>query len=343
MTKTLSVLFALVGLFFSTLSLAQQPVTVEVVRAPASSHLVYEGYIEAVTETRIAAQVAGVIEQIKVAAGDHVHAGQILVQIDATHAKKQQAALTAQVEAGRAQLYALTQDLHRQQQLYQKNHISKAALERIEAQQRAAAAQLKAEQAQAQAAQVATDFFIIRAPYAGVVIDVPAMLGDMAMPGMPLLSLFEPSALRASVAVPVAVAPPSISDSQHAAAVVRVTQEQQALTVHSIQRLPTIDRATHTVRLWIALANPQQALFPGQHVKVQLPHAGSSDDQRLFIPQAAVVQRAELTAVYVLNEQQRVLLRQVQLGVVDHDLVEVRSGLSQGERVVLNHAVLRKD
>lgn len=343
-TKKISMLLALAGIVLSTLSVAQQPVSVEVVRAAAgSSHLVYDGYIEAVTETRIAAQVSGVIEQVKVSAGDRVQAGQILLQIDATHAKQQQAALTAHVEAARAELHALTQELQRQQQLYQKKYISKAALERIEAQQRAAAAQFKAQKAQAQAAQVATDFFIIRAPYAGVVIDVPAMQGDMAMPGMPLLSLFAPSALRVSVAVPASAAPHSITDSNQAAATVRVTQEQHMLTVQSIQRLPTIDRSTDTVRLWIAVANSENNLFPGQHVKVQLQQAAGGQDQRLFIPQAAVVQRAELTAVYVLNEQQQLLLRQVQLGVKDNDLVEVRSGLSQGERVVLNHAVLRKD
>lgn len=344
MAKKISLLLALVGIVLSSLSAAQQPVTVEVVRAAAGiSHLVYEGHIEAVTETRIAAQVSGVIEQVMVSAGDPVQAGQILIQIDATHAQQQQAALNAQVEAVRAELYALTQELQRQQQLYQKKYISKSALERIEAQQRTAAAQLKAQQAQAKAAQAATDFFIIRAPYAGVISDVPAMQGDMAMPGMLLLSLFKPDALRVSVAVPASAAPRSVTASNQAAAMVRVTQEQQALMVDSIQRLPTIDRATHTVRLWIALTNLGNDLFPGQSVKVQLQQADSGQDQRLFIPQAAVIQRAELTAVYVLSGQQQLLLRQVQLGAAEDDLVEVRSGLAQGERVVINHAELRKD
>lgn len=343
--KKISVLFALAGIVLSTFSVAQQPITVEVVRASAgAAHNLYEGHIEAVTETRIAAQVSGVIEQVKVSAGDSVQAGQILVQIDATHAQQQQAALIAQVEAVRAELHALTQELQRQQQLYQKKYISKSALERIEAQQRTAAAQLKAQQAQAKAAQAATDFFIIRAPYAGVVSDVPAMQGDMAMPGMLLLSLFKPDALRVSVAVPASAAPHSVTTSSQAAAMVRVTQEQHTLTVQSIQRLPTIDRATHSVRLWIALTHLEHDVFPGQSVKVQLQQVDSGQDQRLFIPQAAVIQRAELTAVYVLSgQQQQLLLRQVQLGVTDNDLVEVRSGLSQGERVVMNHAVLRKD
>ncbi len=163
------------------------------------------------------------------------------------------------------------------------------------------------------------------------------------MPGMPLLSLFNPQALRVSVAIPVAAAEQSDLFKKDTTAL-RVLHEQRALTVQRIQVLPTADRATHTVRLRIAVANEQGHLFPGQHVKVQLQRAAEAgQDQRLFIPKAAVVQRAELTAVYVLSEQHKPLLRQVRLGVTDNDRVEVRSGLAEGERVVVDlHAVSKE-
>lgn len=331
------------GALVSMCVIAQQPVTVEVTRGSSAASAVYEGYIEAVTQTSIAAQVSGVIEQIAVSAGEQVRAGQVLLQIDAAHAKQQQAAMTAQVDAVRAELHALTQELQRQKQLFARNYISKAALERVQAQQQAAAAQLKAQQAQAQAAQVTTDFFIIRAPYDAVVIDVPAMQGDMAMPGMPLLSLFDPKLLRASVAVPVAAAEQAQLSAKDTTAL-RVLHEQRALTVENIQVLPTADRATHTLRLRIGVANEKGDLFPGQHVKVMLPHAATAEqDQRLFIPKAAVLQRAELTAVYVLSEQGKPLLRQVRLGVADNERVEVRSGLAVGERVLLDRHAVSKE
>lgn len=334
---------ASVGVLISLCATAQEPATAQVIRGSSASSAVYEGYIEAVTETSIAAQVSGVIERIEVSAGDQVRAGQVLLQIDATHAKQQQAAMTAQVDAERAELHALNQELNRQKQLFAKNYISKAALERVQAQQQAAAAQLKAQQAQAQAAQVTTDFFIIRAPYDAVVIDVPAMQGDMAMPGMPLLSLFNPKLLRVSAAIPVAAAEQAQLYEKNTTAL-RVLHEQRPLAVENIQVLPTADRGTHTVRLRIGVANEKGDLFPGQHVKVMLQHAATAgQDQRLFIPKAAVIQRAELTAVYVLSEQGKPLLRQVRLGGADNDRVEVRSGLSVGERVVLDlHAVSKE-
>lgn len=343
MTIIRQVLFVVVGALLSTCAIAQDPKTAQVTGGSLASSAAYEGHIEAVTETSIAAQVSGVIQHIEVSAGDQVRAEQVLLQIDATHAKQQQAAVTAQVDALRAELHALNQELNRQQQLFARNYISQAALERVQAQQQAAAAQLKAQQAQAQAAQVTTDFFIIRAPYAGVVIDVPVMQGDMAMPGMPLLSLFNPKALRISVSVPVAAAEQARLTEKDTAAV-RVLHGQRALTVQSVQVLPTADRATHSMLLRIAVANEQGDLFPGQHVKVQLLQpAVAGQAQRLFIPKAAVIQRAELTAVYVLSEQGKPLLRQVRLGASDNDQVEVRSGLSLGERVLLDRHAVSKE
>ncbi|MCK9534661.1 MAG: efflux RND transporter periplasmic adaptor subunit [Pseudomonas sp.] len=343
MTIIRQVFFAFAAVLISTCAVAQEPVTAQVTRGSLARSAVYEGHIEAVTQTSIAAQVAGVIEQIAVRAGDQVRAGQVLMQIDASQAKQQQAAMTAQVDAERAELHALTQELQRQKQLFARNYISKAALERVEAQQRAAAAQLKAQQAQAQAAQVNSDFFVIRAPYDGLVIDVPAMQGEMAMPGMPLLSLFNPKALRVSVAIPLAAAE-QINLANKNTAALRILYQQRLLTVEQIQVLPTADRATHTVRLRIAVANPQGDLFPGQPVKVQLLQSTVvGQDQRLFIPKAAVIQRAELTAVYVLSGQHKALLRQVRLGVSDHEFVEVRSGLAEGEWVLLDHHAVSKE
>ncbi|KWT97029.1 efflux transporter, RND family, MFP subunit [Variovorax sp. WDL1] len=53
----------------------------------------------------------------------------------------------------------------------------------------------------------------------------------------------------------------------------------------------------------------------------------------LSVPLSAIVRRAELTGLYVLNPEGRPLLRQVRLGRVDGDKVEVLSGLMPGERV----------
>ncbi len=340
MNNKLAIILAFAGLVISGWASAQSSAAVQVKRASWSSSAEYEGQVEAVTDTRVAAQVAGSIKQVHVRAGDRVTAGQLLIEIDASQARQQQAAAQAQADAARAQLHALTQELARQKKLFEQNYISQGALERIEAEQRATAAQLKAHQAQVQAAQVQTDFFEIRAPYAGVVIDVPAMQGDMAMPGMPLLSLFEPAQLRVGVSVPVNALPAqSLSLEQ-----VKVKRGQEVLAVNNLQRLPTADASSQSVRLRLTLSNGNTGLVPGQSVKVQLQRPQVAQQSKLFIPAKAVVRRAELTAVYVKSAQEgKPLLRQVRLGAQAGDEIEVLSGLSEGEWVYLDLHVLSKE
>jgi multidrug resistance efflux pump len=87
-------------------------------------------------------------------------------------------------------------EFDRQKLLFEKNYTSQAALERAEAQFKATQAQVSAQLAQAGAARAQSGFFVVRAPYGGVIADVPAMLGDMAMPGRPLLTIYDPASLR---------------------------------------------------------------------------------------------------------------------------------------------------
>ncbi|MBN8558357.1 MAG: hypothetical protein J0L74_11910 [Burkholderiales bacterium] len=64
------------------------------------------------------------------------------------------------------------------------------------------------------------------------------------------------------------------------------------------------------------------------------PAAAEGTPQRVFVPRTALVQRAEMTGLYVLGEQGQPLLRQVRLGRVQGEQVEVLAGLSAGEKVV---------
>jgi hypothetical protein len=64
----------------------------------------------------------------------------------------------------------------------------------------------------------------------------------------------------------------------------------------------------------------------------------TGEAQRLLVPLRSVVERGEVTALYVLNADGRTSLRQVRLGHRFSDSVEVLAGLGEGERVVLDPA-----
>jgi RND family efflux transporter MFP subunit len=318
-------------LLTSSLAMAQPAALAPVQSLSTAQNTVYDGQIEAMTQTRMAAQVSGLIKQVLVKAGDHVSRGQLLLEIDDSLARQQQAAMQAQVTATRAQLQVLTSELQRQQQLFAQGYISKGALERIEAEQQATQALLNAQQAQAKAAAVQTSFFRITAPYDGILIDVPAEQGDMAMPGMQLLSMFAPAALRVGVSIPVT----ALSGGLPATGQFLVSDGQQRLVISAVEQLPVADAGSQTRRLRLNL-EPGTSMLPGQTVKVALQRSGARQ-QRLFVPAAAVVRRAELTAVYVQSTTaDKALLRQVRLGANEGELVEVLSGLTEGEQVYLD-------
>lgn len=297
-----------------------------------------DGVVEAVRQTRLSTQVAGAIVALQVKAGDRVKAGQELLRIDASAAQQGVAASASQVEAAQAQLKVAASELARQKQLHQKQYISQAALERSQAQWEAAQAQVNALQAQTRLAQTQSGFFLLKAPYAGIVSEVAVTLGDMALPGRPLLTLHDPSALRVTAAVPQALLGELGSKLDQVRYEVNGMGGSAArLQPASVELLPTIDAASHTAQIRLALppAAADKALMPGLFARVWLPVGGSAKagPQRLFLPTSAILRRAELTAAYVVDAQGKPSLRQVRLGRVAGDQVEVLSGLRPGDKV----------
>ena len=345
------------------LAAAAAPAELAVVPAQAAAsqgRAGFDGVVEAVRQTVVAAQVSGAVVELAVKAGDRVQAGQLLLRIDARTADQSAAASDAQVLAARAALEVATREYGRQQQLYQQKYISQAALERAESEFKATRAQVAAQVAQAGAARTQTGLHTVRAPYAGVVAEVPVQLGDMALPGRALLTLYDPSALRVTAAVPQSVAQSvwlgAASAAQatgvagdsgkagHSASseVVRVElpglpAAQQWPQPTRVQRLPTVDAATHTQQVRADLPAGLSGAAPGMFARLWLPVAGtgaSAAGQRVTVPLQSIVRRAEMTGVYVQGEGGKPLLRQVRLGRVDGDRVEVLTGVAPGEQVI---------
>lgn len=292
----------------------------------------HDGTVEAVRQTVVSAQVAGAIVALPVKAGDRVKAGQLLARLDARAAEQQTGAAAAQVEAARAALRVATLEVQRQRQLFASRFISQAALDQAEAQFQTASAQANAQHAAAQAARTESGYFTVKAPYDAVVTEVSVMPGDMAMPGRPLLTLFDPTSLRVAVAVPETVAT-ALRDRLATPANLEIGG--QRLTATRWEVLPSADAITHTVTVRLDLPAGLSAT-PGSFARAWLPVvAGGTAPQRIVIPARALVQRAELKAVYVVGADGRALLRQVRVGAASADQVEVLSGLKAGERIAM--------
>lgn len=299
----------------------------------------YEGSVEAVRQTTLAAQVPGAVTDLNVRAGQSVQAGQVLLRLDARAADQASA-------ASRAQLEVAASDLQRKRLLFARQYISKAAMEQAEAAYKAAAAQ-------ATAAQTQSGFHVVKAPYAGVVSAVSVELGDMAMPGRPLLTLYDPAALRVTASVPSSV----LGQANTAQVKVelpdaaRPAQGDGMVTPMRVEVLPTVDPRSLTQQVRASLPGGAGRAVPGMFARLWLSAPGAQaqagagsalagtagampNANGVRVPLKAVVRRAEMTGLYVLDGNGKPLLRQVRLGLVSGDMVEILSGLQSGERVV---------
>ncbi len=292
--------------------------TLVVKRNDVSAQYVAEGVVEAVRESQLAAQTTGRITTLQVKVGDAVKAGQVLARIDERIAADQMAASRAQLDAAR-------NEFERSQQLLEKQFISKAAMDRAEA-------QYKALRAQANSAATQTQLHTIVAPYAGVIAAAPIELGDMAMPGKSLFTLYDPQHLRVVINVPETIADTLRND---APAALEIPAASQKLQISAIEILPTRDASAHTAQLRLPLPANMRGIEPGQFARANLPTRAAAASA-LLIPQNAVLHRSEFDAVYVVDGARKPQLRQVRLGRVDSANIEVLSGLDAGERIALD-------
>lgn len=339
--KNLSAIFLAFTVACSATAGTLQTVTVQA--SGGDAEFTAEGVVEAVKSSVMAAQVTGSVTVLTVKAGDQVRAGQLLVKVDPRLAAQQVMTNQAQVAAAQAELSVARSELERKRRLYEKKFISQSAYERAESEFKSAEAQTNAQQAQSGLASVQTGMHVISAPYSGVVAEVMTEIGSMVVPDKPLLSVYDPRALRV-----VANVPQSQLASLKKGAAIQIEipgapESAHSLAGGSMTILPVADAVSHVVQVRITLPLGTQGISPGMFARVHLPLNNAVSSKRLHVPMRAVVKRSELTAVYVLARNGQPQLRQVRLGRELGADVEVFSGLQAGEQVVLDPlAAIRK-
>jgi RND family efflux transporter MFP subunit len=289
-----------------------------------------EGVVEAVRQSTLAAQIAGQIVELRVKVGDSVKAGQVLVRIDPRAAEQVVSGSRSQLAEAQAGLTNALRSYERNKQLFAQKFISKAGLDQAESDYKAAQARVGALQAGAGQASTARTFTTITAPYAGVVAATPIEVGDMATPGRPLVTVFDPANMR----VVATLSQSSLRDVKLQMPVqVEVPALKRSLIAKQVTLVPLADSRTHTAKLRLELGDGA-GLQPGQFARAYFTTGVA---RKLVIPERAVLRRSEVTAAYVQGASGQALLRQIRVGDVSVDgYVEVFSGLREGERIALD-------
>ena len=314
------------------------------------------------------AKVAGYIRTINVDIGDHVHKGQVLAvleipelvaevdeaQASVHHAEEEIQRAHSDVSRAEADSVALHANADRlintakarpgliaEQELDDATAKDRASQAQVDAAKSALAAakqQLAVAQANQQHYSALSDYAKITAPYDGVVTwrfsDTGSLVqaGTSTNSGLPVVTLAQIDVLRLRIPVPESLTSKvRIGDS----ADVRVQATGEHFTGKVTRFTDSLDSSTRTMQVEIDVPNPHYHLQPGMYAEVHL--SANSIPNALTIPIQAVKRSEDGASVLVVDAQNRVESRAIQIGVESSNNVEILSGLTQGEQVVVGN------
>ncbi|HEY5791198.1 MAG TPA: efflux RND transporter periplasmic adaptor subunit [Gammaproteobacteria bacterium] len=307
----------------------------ELVTAPAEQRALplvrwFDGTVEAVNQATVKAETAGTVEELPFDVDDFVPAGAVLVRFRDTEPRARAASARAALAEAQAQLVAAEQEYQRTLEVFERKLIAKRNLDAALAARDSAKARVDAARARLAETEAQLEHTVVRAPYAGIVTARHVEVGESAQPGQPLLSGLSLEQLRVTGQVPQSVVPAL----REAPRVEVVAAGLPPVPAGRVLLFPYADPATHTVGVRVELPNGGSAgLYPGMHVKLAVT---LGEEPRLVVPEAALVRRSELAAVYVVDDRGRVDLRQVRPGRADAGWQVIHAGLAAGERVAVD-------
>lgn len=286
-----------------------------------------EATLEAVNESTVSAQTSGAVEGIFFDVNDQVEAGSLLIKINDT---QQQAGLQqalANLEQAKAQNEDAQVLLKRNKRLFDQQTLSQGEYDSTVARAKSAAAGVKAAEAGLKQAREQLAYTQVKAPFSGIVKARHMEMGELVSPGQPLMTGLALTPLRA-----VADLPQRIAQEYKSAEQVSVLIGSDSITPESTTLFPYADARHHSVRLRALLPTTDTVLYPGQWAKLRI-QTGERDG--ILVPSAAVLQRGELAAVYVLIDG-KPRLRQVRTGGLFNGQTEILSGLKAGDQIIVD-------
>lgn len=300
--------------------------TLEVKAVPSVRERHWDGVVEAVSQATLSAQTAGRVLELPFDVNDYVEAGQVVVRFTDVEQVSAQRRAEAALNAARADLAEAEADFRRTEELVGRQLLARAALDQARARRDAARAALESARAGLSEAGEQVDYTVIRAPYSGILTERHVDVGEAVQPGQPLVSGLSLNRLRVKVDVPQSDVA-AIREHLQAAVLLPGGRRLQA---DQVIVFPYADPRTHSFQVRVELPEAETGLQPGMTVKTTFK---LGEQRRVMVPVSALVRRSEVTAVYVVGEDNRVSLRQVRLGHQVDDRVEVIAGLAEGERI----------
>ncbi|MCF7220364.1 efflux RND transporter periplasmic adaptor subunit [Marilutibacter chinensis] len=295
----------------------------------------WDGVVEAVQRADLSAQTSGRVVTVAVDIDDRVERDQVLLRITSV---EQQAGLRmaqAALRAAEAAVVEAESNYRRLAALEDRQYVSRAQIDQARAARDSAVAARDAARADLAHASRQAGYTVVRAPFAGIVSARQVEPGETVAPGQPLLSMHAPDTLRIEVQIPQSEA----AAIRAAGRAVVALDDGRRIDAARVTVFPAADPLTHSVGVRVELPDPATSgpgpvPQPGVTARVVFPGttAATGTPQILQVPHSALVQRGEVSGVYVLSGD-HLGLRQVRIGRRIGDEIEVLAGLAPGERI----------
>jgi len=348
-------LISLVASFFLTALISGSAVAeVKLARVSVSERIypkidVFDAVIEAVNHSTVSSRIAAEVVELNFDVNDIVPKGAVLMKLENNELQARVVQIQANITADKANHREVVarqkeaiQEAKRVTGLFKRKLLAQAALDKSNADLSAANAReqsikalLKSRLALLDEAEVQLSYTQIIAPYSGVVTERFVSLGEMVSPGQNVMTGISLQQLRAVVNVPQYLLA-GIRSAELPLILVNKRQIQsEKMTVN-----PHADAKSHSFQIRIDFTEnlDKVSVYPGMLTKVQFI---VGEENIRVIPQTAIVQRSEVSGVYIVTDN-AIIFRQIRLGrVLDDGQQEVLAGLSIGEELAIEplHAV----
>lgn len=300
----------------------------------------YTGFVEAANDVQIKSKVTGTVVQKLVNGGDYVEAGQLLYVIDPRN--YQNSVLNAQANLANAQatLANAQRDASRYQTLYEQGAVSKQTADQYNTQLAQAQAAVDAQSAILASSQVDVSDTQIVAPFSGKIDTNPLAAGSFVTANSTVLTTIsgsDPMRVRFSVSQ-ADYLDIMKGNTNNGTKLQNVTMKLSDGTTYPEKGSVTqVDRgvsdSTGTLTLKAEFQNPNGVLLPGMFANLTV--VGSLVPNAILVPQRAVTDVMYKHFVYVINDDNTVSMKEVQLGARVGKLWLVKSGLDGTETVVV--------
>ena len=304
----------------------------------------YAGRFVAVNNVDIRSRVSGYLEKIHFKDGDIVNKGDLLFSIDPRPFKAEVSIAKATVEEREATLALAKTDSTRSIELYKTHAVSKQRVDEDKARVKQAEAQLSAAKSRLARAELDLDFTQITAPITGKIdqhnVDIGNLIRGDDENASPLTNIVSLDPIYVIFDVDQNTflnltnnETKSFNDVHSSSVRLSIqgdTDTKYDAKINFVSN--SIDQQTGSIRLRAVVDNNQGKFTPGLFARVEL--AKQQNPQTILIPGKALVLEQTDYVVYVVNDEDIVESRHVEVGPIANGLRVIRKGLNGDERVI---------